>query len=145
GFAAEGEESIGAGFASHFTLALGKPAHTIAINGGGASAVREAFAALPPARIAAVKTVVWVLSARDLLLPELPARRAGIEWRRVAFRTDGTAGSETERGVAGLVTTLREASPIGDPAQTPYADAIFSTLFEVDGGGERIVFFWAFR
>lgn len=145
GFAKGGEASIGAGFPSHFGLALGKPAQVIAINGGGASAAREAFATLPPARIAGVKTVVWVLSARDLLLSEIPARRAGVEWRRVSFQADGSEVSESGAGIVELVASLRETSPIEDPALTPYGDAVFSTLFEEDGGGERNVFFWAFR
>ena len=144
GFAAEGESSIGAGFASHLALALGKPIHTIAINGGGASAVREAFAALPADRLARIKTVVWVVSSRDVLLPEIPARRAGIEWRSVVFNeaksTDATPASARD-----LVATLREKSPIVDPTQTPYTSAIYSTVFEAEDGTEHSVFFWAFR
>ncbi len=148
GFAEESETSIGAGFASHLALAMGRPAQVIAINGGGASAVREAFARLPAAQLAQVKTVVWVLSARDLLLPEIPARRAGIEWRSVALREMDATPSEatTPPPVAReLVATLRERSAIDDPNQPPYATAIFSTLFEDGDGGEHAVFLWAFR
>lgn len=143
GFGADAEPSIGAGFASHLALALGRPAQVLAVNGGGATAVREAFAALPPERLARVKTVVWVLSARDLLLPELPARRAGIEWRTVEIGR----GVATPAGPAAgeLTLTLRERSPIEDPALTPYASAIVSSVFVGEDGKERLVFLWAFR
>jgi hypothetical protein len=143
GFGAEGETSIGAGFASHLALALGRPAQVLAVNGGGATAVREAFAALPPERLARVKTVVWVLSARDLLLPELPARRAGIEWRPVEIGR-GVA-TPTAPAANEITLTLREQSPIEDPALTPYASAIVSTVFADGDGKEHLVFFWAFR
>jgi hypothetical protein len=145
GFGVPGEASIGAGFASHFADALGQPVHTIAINGGGASAVREAFAALPAERLARVRTVVWVLSARDVLLPELAARRAGIEWRRVGIGGANTTAPSTPVARAGLFATLREKSPIEDPNLTPYTSAIYSALFETEDGGERLVFLWAFR
>jgi hypothetical protein len=144
GFGAEGEPSIGAGFASHLALALGRPAQVLAVNGGGATAVREAFAALSPGRLAKVKTVVWVLSARDLLLPELPARRANIEWRKVGIGKGATEASPTT-SAAELILTLREASPIEDPTLTPYASAIYSALFEDSDGKEHLVFLWAFR
>jgi hypothetical protein len=143
GFGAEGETSIGAGFASHLALALGRPAQVLAVNGGGATAVREAFAALTPERLARVKTVVWVLSARDLLLPELPARRAGIEWRPVEIGR-GVA-TPTAPAANEITLTLREQSPIEDPALTPYASAIVSTVFADGDGKEHLVFFWAFR
>lgn len=149
GFGGPGEESIGAGFAAHLSAALGVRIELLAVNGGGASAVREAFAALPPGRLGRVRTVVWVLSARDVLLPELPARRAGIEWREVSLPPPGALRSEPEPepadGVRELVATLREKSAIEDPQLTPYADAIYSTLFETASGGELYVFHWAFR
>lgn len=146
GFGEPGETSIGAGFASHLALALGRPAQILAVNGGGATAAREAFAALPQERLERVKTVVWVLSARDLLLPELPARRAGIEWRPVEIGRGAAAPAEPAASAAGELTlTLRERSPIEDPALTPYASAIVSTVFVGEDGKERLVFLWAFR
>ncbi len=143
GFGEPGESMIGAGFASHFAHALGHAAEVFAINGGGATAVRETFASLSPERLANVDTVVWVISARDLLLPELPARRAGIEWRTVEIGR-GAAPTAPPAAVE-LTLTLRERSPIDDPALTPYASAVYSTLFEAEDGSERLVFFWAFR
>lgn len=146
GFADEGGASTGAGFAPHLAAALGRPVETIAINGGGASAVREAFARLPAESLSSVKTVVWVLSARDVLLPETPARRAGIEWRPVVLpKTAAGPVAPVEGAARELVGTLRERSRIEDPAQTPYAEAVFSCVFEDDRGGEHFVFLWGFR
>lgn len=148
GFGLEGETSLHSGFSSHLSHYLGEKIHTIAINGGGATAVREAFVQLPEAQRTAAKVVVWVLSSRDILLPEIPAGRAGIEWRPVAFpdsgadKRDNSIGGETE-----VVATLREVSPIEDPAQTPYSSAIYSALFVEEGekAVEHFVFLWAFR
>jgi len=144
GFTDGEETSIGAGFSSHLAASLGQTVHTIAINGGGASAVREAFAALPGEVLAKKRTVVWLLSSRDLLLAELPARRAGIEWREVRFPETGKPHLPASTGVVEITATLRERSRIEDPAQTPYASAIYSALFVADGE-ERLVFLWAFR
>lgn len=146
GFGEADETTIGAGFASHFAAALGRPVQTIAINGGGATAVREAFARLPAARLAGVKTVVWVLSSRDVLLPEIPARRAGIEWRSVTLpKAETTPVVATSIAARELVGALVERSRIEDPTQTPYAEAVFSTVFKADDGSEHLVFFWGFR
>jgi len=153
GFGGEKESFIGAGFSSHLAAALGQSVHTIAINGGGATGVRELFAGLPDDQVRAKKTVVWVLSSRDLLLAEIPARRAGIVWRPVTFNQEKSSGSGSARGVVEVIATLREKSTIEDPAQTPYAAAICSTLFDgiekvggdETGGTELNVFFWAFR
>ena len=145
-FGEDGETTIGAGFASHFAVALGRPVQTIAINGGGATAVREAFARLPTERLARVKTVVWVLSSRDVLLPEIPARRAGVEWRPVTLpKAETTPAVPTATSARELVGTLIERSDIEDPTQTPYAEAVFSTVFKADDDSEHFVFFWGFR
>lgn len=146
GFDVPGEESIGAGFAAHLATALGRGVGTVAINGGGATAVREAFATFSEKRLSQIRTVVWVLSARDVLLPELPARRAGIEWRTVEIGRGAAAGaaSAPSQGQE-LVATLREKSAIEDPKLTPYASAIYSTIFEDANGSEHLVFLWAFR
>ncbi len=145
GFALEEETSIGAGFSSHLAAAIGRPVQTIAINGGGATAVREAFVKLPVKEIAAKKTIVWVLSARDVLLPEIPARRAGIEWRSVSFLSADVPAVEKGETSMELNGVLREKSFVEDPAQTPYANAIYATIFEGPEGEEICVYFWAFR
>lgn len=133
-----------AGFPSHLSRSLGGRIGTIAINGGGATAVREAFARLPASRLAELRTVVWLISARDLLLPELPARRAGIEWRALELPEPGEPAAAPGAAIE-VNATMRELSAIEDPRETPYAAAIFSALCEDETGAERLVFFWAFR
>ncbi len=148
GFSVEGEESIGAGFASHLAAALGEPIHIIAVNGGGSTAVRRSFAALSDDAVRSKKKVIWVFSARDLLLAELPARRAGIEWRPVEFNSGKR--EKTEAASVLIVTaTLSERSSVGDPRQTPYESAVYSAIFnEVEGDYEKselFAFLWAFK
>lgn len=134
----------GAGFPARLSASLGKPVETIAINGGGATAVREALAGMPAQRLSEVRTLVWLISSRDLLLTELPARRAGIDWRFVRLPDPGNPVASDARN-PDLNGTLRDRSAIEDPRETPYASAIFSTLFEDETGIEHLVFFWAFR
>jgi alginate O-acetyltransferase complex protein AlgJ len=55
----------GAGLGETLMLELGAAVQVIAINGGGATLVREALAARPAA-LARKKVVVWAFSARDL-------------------------------------------------------------------------------
>lgn len=135
----------GAGFPARLGALLGKPVETIAINGGGATAVREALAGMPAQDLAKFRTVVWLISARDLLLPELPARRAGINWRFVPIQNQEKVATTPVAGRASLNGTLRDRSVIGDPRETPYPSAIVSTIFEDQDGSEHLVFFWAFR
>lgn len=86
GFAPEGSTAkLHAGFAAHFSLYLGRPIDVIAINGGGATDVRRAFARRLDDEVRAKKLVVWVLSARDLLLTPAAGREAGVNWQKVEF------------------------------------------------------------
>jgi hypothetical protein len=55
----------GAGLAEALMLELGMPVQVVAVNGGGATAAREALARRPEA-LARKKVVLWVFSARDL-------------------------------------------------------------------------------
>jgi len=148
GFGEEGESSIGAGFSSHYSAALGLSVETIAVNGGGSTAVRRTFSSLPSEEIIMKKSVVWVFSARDLLLAELPARRAGIEWRPVDFNDERSPKEESPAALV-VTATLAERSPVGDPKRTPYESAVYSAIFtEVDGdysGEELYAFLWAFK
>lgn len=143
----------GAGFAAHLAARLGAGLDVIAVNGGGATAVRQELARRGDEAIRSKQVVVWVLSARDLLLPELPARRAGIIWNQVALSgpvpTPSVATSSSEIKVTGI---LREASFIEDPQTASYPDAIYSVLFDeisppMNGAPspEALVFLWAFR
>jgi len=166
GFGAGDETAIGAGFPSHLAAALGRRLHVIARNGGGATAVRRAFARLPDDEVRAKRVVVWLLSARDLLLAERPARRAGIRWAPVTFRppkaeeAGPVPGDPGDTAVLAVTATLARRSRIPDPTETPYPTAIFSALFEeavIESGGiagdeaerpapdEFYVFLWAFR
>ncbi|MEX2579931.1 MAG: hypothetical protein WD342_12810 [Verrucomicrobiales bacterium] len=152
GFGDDEETAIGGGFASHFAAALGEPVHVVAINGGGATGVRRAFASLPDDVVRSKEIVVWVFSARDLILAELPARRAGIEWRPVEWNPERSDSAAPASGALTVIGTLAERSQFGDPGETPYASAVHSAIFtdiEVEEGsydGEEIyAFSWAFR
>lgn len=148
GFEAEGETSIGAGFAAHYSAALGVPVETYAINGGGSTAVRRALAALHPHDLVMKKSVVWVFSSRDLLLAELPARRAGIEWRPVEFNQEQSPETESSSFIV-VAATLSARSPVGDPKQTPYESAVYSAIFtDIEGEYEKeelFAFLWSFE
>ena len=61
----EMEWGEGAGLGEQLMLRLGVGVQIIAINGGGATAVREALAQRPAA-LSRKKVVVWACSARDL-------------------------------------------------------------------------------
>jgi hypothetical protein len=71
----EMEWGDGAGLGEQLMLRLGEPVQVLAINGGGATAVREAVAQ-KPAALAHKKIVVWACSARDLYDPS-------VSWERV--------------------------------------------------------------
>lgn len=154
----EGEERIGAGFASHFSAAMSRRVHTIAINGDGASGVRRAFASLPDDDVRSRKVVVWVFSARDLLLSELPARRAGIRWAPVEFRDAESTPSaarpsaESEPDLVTITATVSARTDLSDPRETPYANALYSVVLSdivAEEGSfdeaEAFVYLWGFR
>ncbi|MEM7697490.1 MAG: hypothetical protein AAF236_03695, partial [Verrucomicrobiota bacterium] len=131
GFGKESDEPLGAGFAAHLSHSIQKPLHVIAINGDGATGVRQAFAAMPDDVVRSKKQVIWVLSSRDLLLAEVPGRRAGISWRNVAFNAEPSTGRMVEESEEVIISgVLAEKSRIEDPGGTPYTEAVFSTRFE---------------
>lgn len=143
----------GAGFAAHLAARLGAGLDVIAVNGGGATAVRQELARRGDEALRAKQVVVWVLSARDLLLSELPARRAGIIWSQVSLSGPAPAPSRASSSAAVEVTgILREVSVFEDPQTAPYPNAIYSVLFDeisppMSGAPspEALVFLWAFR
>lgn len=151
GFPQWSDERIGGGFAASFSRFAGQPMHTISVNGGGATGVRATFAALPDDVVRGKEKVLWVLSARDLMLSEIPGRRAGIRWDKVEFNRE--VSRDNESGSRWTVeATLRQKSQIGDPETTPYDSAVFSTIFDqVEGFASELsdseisVFLWAFR
>lgn len=151
GFGEEGEERIGAGFASHYASEMGASVTVLASNGGGATDTRVRFAEWLATAKRDPHVVVWVLSSRDLFLSERPARRAGIEWRFVDL-PEGKREPDVDSAVLVVEATLRERSAVGDPKTTPYASALFSAVFDevevVEGAyakEELFVFLWAFR
>jgi len=75
-----------ASFAQHLALYLGKRIDTIAINGGAATAVRKEFASRFDDVVKAKKLVIWLISARDLMLPA----GAGVDWSGVEFNTQSS-------------------------------------------------------
>lgn len=88
GFAPPGStEKMHAGFAQYLSLYLGRPLDVIAVNGGGATDVRRVLARRADDEVRAKKLIVWVLSARDLLLTPAAAREAGVTWQKVEFST----------------------------------------------------------
>lgn len=156
GFAAEGEERIGAGFASHLSAELGRPVAQLASNGGGATATRKRFGLWLAQRDREPEAVVWVLSARDLFLAENAARRAGVAWEFVKLpEISKSAPPTTDPGEVVFTATLREKSVIAQETTdgtAPYESAIYSAVFdsiEVESGdyepSEAWVFLWAAR
>lgn len=151
GFGLKAEDKIGAGISSHLAKQWKRPLHVIAINGGGATEVRKSFASLPDEEVRKKETVIWLFSARDLLLAEIPGRRAGISWQPVEFSTRTSQNVPAIEKII-LTGTLSARSQAGDPKVTPYASALYSGIFtelEVQSGNyqasEAWVFLWAFR
>jgi len=127
----EGASRIGAGFASHLAAALGLRLHVIAINGEGATGVRREFAALSAESLERKEHVIWVIASRDLLYSATSGRKAGVVWRDVTFSPGQARGDETPGNEALLIeATMREKSAIRDPAETDYADALYSAIFD---------------
>lgn len=144
-------ERLGAGLAEHLMQDLGRPLHVIAMNGSGATGVRRSFASLPDDIVRSKERLIWVVSARDLLLAESPGRRAGVEWDRVEF-SERQGKNATIDGELVITATLQKKSLFGDPSTTPYSEAVYSAVFgeiKVEEGNydqaAARVFFWAFR
>jgi alginate O-acetyltransferase complex protein AlgJ len=70
-----------AGLGEQLMLRLGLPVQVLALNGGGATAVRELLAQ-KPAALASTKVVVWACSARDLY-------DEAIVWEKVPLPGEG--------------------------------------------------------
>jgi len=147
---------IGAGFASHFAAFTGLTPHVIAINGEGASGVRQAFAALPDNVVRGRKLVIWAIACRDFFLSESAALKAGVNWKDVTFNAlseqPGEGKTPSGESFIEMAATLRKKSSIGDPRKTSYAEAIYACEFDqvkVLSGEyyekEAHVFLWAFR
>ena len=75
-----------ASFAQHLALYLGRRIDTTAVNHGGTTAVRRAFAKRLDDEVRAKKLVIWLVPARDLVLPP----SAGEEWQDVVFNAQSS-------------------------------------------------------
>lgn len=124
----------GAGFASRLRDSLGQPLHIIAINGGGATNVRQEFARLPDEVVRTKKLVIWVLAERDLLMDAEVAKENNVEWKRVVFNSTRSAPPSATEASGALVAevTLTEKSALQDVAQANYPDAVYVALASVD-------------
>jgi hypothetical protein len=74
---------IHASFAQHLALYCGEGIDTYSSNGGATSAVRKAFASRFDDVVKAKKLVIWLVPARDLMLPG----GAGVDWSSAPFNT----------------------------------------------------------
>jgi alginate O-acetyltransferase complex protein AlgJ len=144
----------GAGFASWLAASLGEPLHVIAINGGGATQVRQRFAALPDDVVRSKMTVVWVLAERDLFMDPAVARANGVEWQRVVFNPLPSPAATPDLPAGALVVeaTLRARSGLLDMNDVNYVDSVFTAEFTVDrllsgtyAEPELAVVLWHFR
>ncbi|MFN0128494.1 MAG: alginate O-acetyltransferase AlgX-related protein [Verrucomicrobiales bacterium] len=144
----------GAGFGSWFAASLDQPIHVIALNGGGATQVRQRFAALPDDVVRSKKSVIWVLAERDLFMDPAVARAQGVEWKRVAFNPNRSQPAAPSPPDAVLVVeaTLRAKSKVLDLKSVNYPDAAFTAEFTVDrvvagtyAEPELAVVLWNFR
>ncbi len=120
----------GAGLASWLAAQLGEPLHVIAINGGGATKVRQEFARLPDDVVRAKKVVVWVIAERDLFMDPAVAKENGVEWKRVVFNPEKSAARPA--GEVEVEATLVEKAELTNPRQADYADCVFTSAVRVD-------------
>ncbi len=126
--------ATGSGLRSALTGRSGGTLRTIAINGGGATTVRQALARLPQETLGAVRDVVWVIAERDLFLTADAARQAGIEWRTVSLSA-AQAAAPAAPAVAGrrvIEATLLAKSALPDPLASPYTHSLFVARFTID-------------
>lgn len=133
----------GAGLGSWLSAYLGQPLHIIAINGGGATAVRQRFAALPDDVVRAKKLVIWVIAERDLFMDPAVARENGVEWKRVTFNPNKSPQQkppdETQPADPGATSdslvieaTVKAKSAMPAPHEVNYPDSVYVAEFTVD-------------
>ena len=126
-----------AGFAQHLSLVMNQPLDVMAMNGRGATGVRQEFAKRPDDEVRSKKLVIWVIAARDVLLSRTAAHQANIEWDIVKFNPNRTpdasvAGPGPDAASKLVVeATLSEKSKNQEAAGTPYRDALHAAVYDV--------------
>ncbi len=141
GFGAEG------GFAELVAARLGCRADVIAINGGGATQVRNEAARRPQLWIGK-RAVIWLIAERELCPGPPEDRIESAVWRKTALppvssKTDGQGApslsdgiNREERGATLVVEGVLEDVPAWiSPGQAPYRDCLGVMLYRV----ERVV------
>jgi alginate O-acetyltransferase complex protein AlgJ len=113
-----------AGFAPHLALHLNRDLDCIAMNGGGASATRNALAKRP-APFAGKKTIVWQFSIRDLAAEEWQP----VDWKKVLERQPPVASVVT--GALEIEATVLFASTI-QPAMPQYKNEVTTIKVKVE-------------
>jgi len=109
-----------AGLAPQLALRLGRDLDVIAMNGGGASQVRQELAQRP-APLAGKKVLIWAFSARDL---------AVAEWLTVPME-GGTVVTASASGERTCLLEVLAISTVRPPDAADYPDALSTILARV--------------
>lgn len=97
GFAAPGlatGQRSGAGLAQHLAAQLHRPLDVHAVNGDGASGVRQWLARRGETAVKSKKLVIWVIAERDLFLSRSVAKANRVAWKRVPIAPDPAPDEE---------------------------------------------------
>jgi len=141
-----------AGFAEHFSRALGQPLDCILRNSDGAFATREILSrelACGRDRLAGKKQVVWEFAARELAFGNWKPLDMTLGQPRPAHFFSPKPGEHVE--VTGIVESV---SPAPRPGSVPYKDHILtvhlvdmagSQLPDKTGPVESLVYLWSMR
>jgi hypothetical protein len=127
----------GAGLAEQLMSAIGEPIEVIAINGGGATQVRQRLASKSPAELENTRIVIWVIAARDLFLGRAESQANQVIWENVKFPAKALMPNSLEQDFtqAEVTATVVEISPVGagvNPQVTTYPNAIVAVKYRVD-------------
>ncbi len=113
-----------AGLAPQLALRLGRDLDVIAINGGGATLVRQELAHRADP-LGGKEVIVWAFSARDL---------AVADWGVIPLIIRREAGRPAAQGEHVLDLEVLAVSRIRPPAESDYADALATLRVRVLGG-----------
>lgn len=148
GFAApglsEGQRS-GAGLAQHLAAQIQRPLDVHAVNGDGASGVRQWLARRAEAAVRSKKLVIWVIAERDLLLSRTVAKANRVTWERVAIAPDPDSDHQSTARSGSPETSIRphpggplvvdatvlEKSALPLPDEVVYPNSLYSVKYQV--------------